>query len=110
MRDRTVVWWLIVGWVGYAILPWYAVDDGFWSFEWLQGGYPLDEDSAPALLQVLYGRWWLTPLVLPLLAPLATAGRRRSDPAFAWILIATGLAGLGYVLLQGFAIGIRGWQ
>jgi len=110
MRDRTVVWWLIVGWIGYAILPWYAIDDGFWSFGWLLDGYPLDDDHAPALLQVLYGKWWLAPIVPPLLAPLALAGRRRSDPAFALILIATGALGLGYVLLQGFAIGIRGWQ
>jgi iron(III) transport system permease protein len=110
MRDRTVVWWLIVGWIGYAFLPWYAIDDGFWSFEWLLDGWPLDDDYAPARLQVLYGKWWLAPIVPPLLLPLATAGRRRSDPAFAWILIAAGLAGLGAVLLQGFAIGIRGWQ
>jgi iron(III) transport system permease protein len=55
MRDRTVVWWLLAGWIGYAVLPWYAVDDGFWSFEWLQDGYPLDEGYAPAFLQVLYG-------------------------------------------------------
>jgi iron(III) transport system permease protein len=111
MRDRAVVGWLIAGWIGYAILPWYAIDDGFWSLGWLQGGYPLDDDYAPALLQVLlYGRWWVAPIALPLLAPLGLAGRRRADPAFALILIAAGVAGLAAVLLQGFAIGIHGWQ
>ena len=59
---------------------------------------------------MLYGKWWLAPIVPPLLAPLALAGRRRSDPAFALILIAAGVTGLGAVLLQGFAIGLRGWQ
>ena len=109
--DRTVVLWLAVGWIGYAILPWYAIDGGFWSFEWLLDDWPLDDDTAPALLQALFfGKWWLAPIVLPLLAPLALIGRRRSDPAFANVLIAIGLVGLGYVLLQGFAIGLRGWQ
>jgi iron(III) transport system permease protein len=109
--ERTVALWLAVGWIGYAILPWYAVDGGFWSFAWLIDDGPLDDDAAPALLQALFfGKWWLGPLALPLLAPLALIGRRRSDPAFANILIAIGLAGLGYVLLQGFAIGLRGWQ
>lgn len=109
--DRTVLLWLAIGWIGYAILPWYGVDDGFWSFAWLFGGYPLDDDTAPALFQALFfAKWWLIPLILPLLAPLALIGRRRSEPAFAALLIATGLVGLGWGLLQGFAIGIRGWQ
>ena len=108
--DRTVRLWLVVGWIGYAILPWYGID-GFWSFEWLFDDYPLDEDSEPAILQALLnGKWWIAPIIPPLLAPLALIGRRRSEPAFANILTAIGLAGLGAVLLQGFAIGLRGWQ
>jgi len=111
MLDRNIRLWLLVGWIGYLILPWYGVDDGFWSFEWLLEDWPLDDDAAPALLQVLlHGKWWLAPLVLPLAAPLLLIGRRRSDPAFATILIAIGILGLGCVLAQGFAIGIRGWQ
>jgi iron(III) transport system permease protein len=108
--DRTVRLWLVVGWSGYAILPWYGID-GFWSFEWLLEGYPLDDDTAPALLQALFfGKWWLAPIGLLLPAPLALIGRQRSEPGFAPLLIALGLAGLGYVLVQGFAIGLRGWQ
>ena len=112
MLDRTVALWLAVGWIGYAVLPWYGVDDGFWAFLWLlEDGWPVEDDAAPAVLQALvHGKWWLGPIALPLLAPLALIGRRRSDPAFARLLIAVGLAGLGYVLLQGFAIGLRGWR
>jgi iron(III) transport system permease protein len=111
MLDRTVLLWLVVGWIGFAILPWYGVDDGFWSFEWLLQDWPFDDDAAPGLLQVLlHDRWWLAPIAPFLLAPLALIGRRRSEPAFAAILIAIGGLGLAYVLAQGFAIGIRGWQ
>ncbi|HEX2478981.1 MAG TPA: hypothetical protein VHK45_06845, partial [Geminicoccaceae bacterium] len=81
--DRTVRLWLAVGWIGYALLPWYGVE-GFWSLQWLLEGWPQDDDAAPALLQALrHGKWWLAPIALPLLAPLALIGRRRSDPAFA---------------------------
>ncbi|MEN8196201.1 MAG: iron ABC transporter permease [Pseudomonadota bacterium] len=103
--------WLTVGMVGYAILPWYVIEDGFWSFLWLVDGWPLDGDYAPGLLQsTLHGKLWLAPVALPLLAPLAVLGRQRSDPILANVLIAAGVAGLAYLALQGFAIGIRGWE
>jgi iron(III) transport system permease protein len=97
--------------VGYAILPWYVIEDGFWSFLWLIDGWPFDGDYAPGLLQTtLHGKLWLAPVALPLLAPLAVLGRQRSDPVLANVLTAAGVAGLAYLLLQGFAIGIRGWE
>jgi iron(III) transport system permease protein len=102
---------LAVGWIGFLILPWYAIEDGFWSLAWLADGYPADSDYAPALLQALWhGKIWLLPIALPLLPPLALLGRRRGDPGFGQILIACGALGLAYLLVQGFAIGIRGWQ
>ena len=59
---RSLVLWLAVGWIGYAILPWHAIEDGFWTFAWLGGGYPLDLDYAPALLQGLgHARPWFLP-------------------------------------------------
>jgi iron(III) transport system permease protein len=100
-----------VGLVGYTILPWYVIEDGFWSPDWLFDGWPLDDDYAPGLLQTLsHGKLWLAPVVLPLLAPLVVLGRKRSDPFLAKVLIASGVAGLAYVALQGFTIGIRGWE
>ena len=108
--DRNVALWTCAGWVGYALLPWYGVD-GFWSFEWLIDDWPLDDGAAPAPLQVvLHGKWWLLPIALPLLAPLLLVGRRRSEPAFGHLLIGIGLLGLALLALQGFGIGIRGWQ
>jgi iron(III) transport system permease protein len=109
--DRTVALWLAVGLIGYVILPWYAIEDGFWSFEWLLGGYPTDSDFAPAILLVFIdGKAWLAPIVLFLIAPFALVGRQRTDPFFSTLLICAGLGGLAYLMLQGFSIGIRGWN
>jgi iron(III) transport system permease protein len=100
-----------MGWAGFLILPWYGVDGGFWSFEWLLDGYPADDDYAPALAQVLlHGKIWLAPVALLLLPPLALLHRTRSEPGYAQVLIACGAVGLAYLLFQGFAIGLRGWS
>ena len=53
---RTTGLWLLIGLFGYAILPWYALKRGFWSFEW--GAQFGEQLSAPALFNVLnYGRF-----------------------------------------------------
>ncbi|MDJ0942836.1 MAG: iron ABC transporter permease [Kiloniellales bacterium] len=108
--NRTVLLWLAAGWVGFAILPWYAIEEGFWGFEWVLDGYPLDPDAAPALVQVFLGKPWLAPLALCLLAPLGVAGRAKADPRFASVLLAAGGGGLAYFFLQAFAIGLGGWE
>ena len=43
-----LIFWIIAGWVGYLLIPWYGVEDGFFRFEWLFDGYPFDLDYAPA--------------------------------------------------------------
>ncbi|MEE8057990.1 MAG: hypothetical protein V3T17_09155, partial [Pseudomonadales bacterium] len=53
---------------------------------------------------------WLAPLLLFLVLPIATWGRIKSDPFYSNLLIFSGLGGLGYLLAQGFAIGISGWE
>ena len=102
--------WCGVGWVGFAILPWYGIYDGFWSFDWL-AGFPLGSDEAPGGIQALvHDRWWLLPIAPLLLAPLSLWRKNRHDPAFANTLIGIGAAGLAVTLGQGFAIGISGWE
>ena len=109
--NRTAAAWLIVGLIGFCALPWYVLDDGLWSFEWLFDGYPFDTDYAPALFLLLQGeKLWLAPIALFLLLPLIALGSgNRRDYVSTVLLIAGGL-GLGYLLLQGFSIGIRGWN
>ncbi|WP_323770662.1 iron ABC transporter permease [Antarctobacter sp.] len=106
-----LIFWIIAGWVGFCILPWYGVEDGFWSFEWLMNGYPFDEDFAPAAFLIAQReKLWLAPLVIPLALPLLVLGRLKSDPLFARILIIAGALGFGWLIAQGFGIGIRGFN
>lgn len=106
-----LIFWIIVGWVGFAILPWYGIEDGFFGFEWLFGGYPTDPDYAPAAVLAATGaKLWLGPLVLPLLAPLLILRRRKTEAIYAQVLIVSGAVGFAYLLAQGFGIGIRGWS
>ncbi|NOZ32946.1 MAG: iron ABC transporter permease [Alphaproteobacteria bacterium] len=103
--------WLMAGWVGLLLIPWYGVEDGFFSFEWLFGGYPFDADFSPALFLMLAGKkLWLAPLFPLALGPLFVLGRTRTDPLFAKVLIICGALGFGYLIGQGFSIGLRGWQ
>jgi len=102
--------------VGYCLLPWYIQEDGFWGFEWLVDGYPFDPDYAPALFLIMQGeKLWLAPLLPALLLPLpglfglrdsSVDGARRS----ANILIIAGVAGLAWLAIQGYGIGLRGWN
>ena len=38
--DRPALGLLLVFLAGVALFPWYMLQDGFWSFQWLSG-YPL---------------------------------------------------------------------
>jgi len=100
VRDRRVLILMAIGLLGFAILPWYAIEDGFFSIEWLPY-YPRDPELAPAILQT--AKPWLYPLLLPLLAPLLAKKRPG-------ILILSGGIGLVYTLAQGFVIGPLGWN
>ncbi|SMH39768.1 ABC transporter permease [Azospirillum agricola] len=104
MRPRSAIW-LALGWVGFALLPWFAGS----------GTQPTLAPPAPgpagsALIDGLTsGRWWLLPVALPLLLALAVTALpslRARQPA---ALLAGGAFGLAWVAAQGFAIGLDGW-
>src|SRR5690242_9980305 len=103
MRRETLVWWL-AGWVGFALLPWYAIEAGFFSFAWL-ADYPTKPAAAPALVLALaHGRWWLLPTGLVLLMP--AFARAARPERLGTVLLSTGVAGLAWTLAQGFLIGL----
>ena len=73
---------------------------------WYQTGAPL----GGIVGEVLAGRWWLLPPVLALAgaAVLATLGQRNAATG-RWLVLC-GFGGFAYLLVQGFAIGLRGWN
>ena len=93
-----------------VVLPWYAIQDGFWSTGWLRS-YPLSSDAAPALFLWLQGRnLWLLPIGLLGLAALFAGLRGYPQAVQARLLTTLGLAGIVYMLVQGFVFGLRGWN
>lgn len=107
----TVLLWTAVGLAGFVLLPWYGLDDNFFTLSWLLDGYPFDDNVAPALFLILQGqKLWLAPMGLVLVLPMLLYGRRKSDPFFGRLLVALGAVGLTYFLLQGFGIGLKGFQ
>ena len=114
--NKSTCLWLALGIVGFCILPWYVQEDGFWNFEWLIDGYPFDPDYAPALFLVLQGeKLWLSPLLVFLLLPLIALTDRGSQPVAssryrANVLLLAGFLGLLWVAIQGYSIGLRGWN
>ncbi|MEZ5778570.1 MAG: iron ABC transporter permease [Paracoccaceae bacterium] len=105
-----LIFWIIAGWVGFCLLPWYGVEE-FWHFEWLLDGWPLDIDHAPAVFLLAQGeKLWLLPMLPALIAPLLVLRRRKTDPVFAKELLAAGAFGFAWLTAQGLGIGIRGWN
>lgn len=106
-----LIFWIIAGWAGFGLLPWYGIEDGFWSFDWLVDGYPFDEDFAPAAFLIAQGeKLWLAPLLLPLALPLLALRHSKSDAAYARLLVIAGALGFAWMIVQGFSIGIRGYN
>jgi iron(III) transport system permease protein len=105
-----LIFWIVIGWLGFAVLPWYGIED-FWTLEWLIDGYPFDSDYAPGLFLIGQGeKLWLSPLVLPLLGALAAVSLPKTHPNYARVLIISGGFGLAWLIAQGFGIGLRGWN
>jgi iron(III) transport system permease protein len=94
-----------------VLLPWYAIEDGFWSLKWLWGGYPMAAESAPALfLWAKAANLWLLPIGVLVLALLLVVLRRLSAATLGRLLTVLGAAGITYMLAQGFLFGLKGWN
>ncbi len=66
---RTAALWLLVGAIGYCLLPWHMADGGFWSFGWVTGIF--SSENASALAQVLgQGRLYLAAPLIAFREPL----------------------------------------
>src|SRR5205809_2012930 len=106
---KAIAFWLAVGTAGFSLVPWYALEGSLFSTDWIRGY--AGKEAAPALVQGLrHGRIWLLPLGSLLLAGLALLSPRFERALRARGLLALGAAGFLYLLLEGFAIGPRGWS
>ncbi|WP_456386575.1 ABC transporter permease [Profundibacter sp.] len=104
---RTVIQWLIVGFVGFILLPWYMVDDGFFTFQWLAAFG--EQGNGSALMQVLaHGRFWLFGPLLALLGITAALLMIPDKVKAAKTIAALSAAGIIYTALQGLIIVRRG--
>lgn len=100
--SRATLGWIVLGWAGFAILPWYGFDRAASS---TLNSYIIESSG---LLRGLNGAWWLLPIIAPLLMALRPALSRSHKADGEW-LVAAGLLGLALILLQGFTIGLNGW-
>jgi iron(III) transport system permease protein len=100
--SRAILGWIVLGWVGFALLPWYGFDRTAVS---TLADYFV---SGSALILGLKGAWWLLPILVPLCLALVPVIRPSAQARGNW-LIASGLLGLILIVLQGFSIGLNGW-
>ncbi|WP_245275127.1 iron ABC transporter permease [Mesorhizobium sp. LSHC412B00] len=97
---RSALPWVMAAWASFVLLPWYKVEGGFLSFDWLAQ----PADATPAIMLALGGRPWLLPIILPLL--LASWLVARNNPKS---LAVAGAAGLLWLAIEGFSIIHSGW-
>lgn len=104
---HTVIRWLIVGFFGFILLPWYMVDDGFFTFRWLAAFG--EQGNGSALMQVFgHGRFWLFGPLLALLGITGALVMISDGVKAAKTIAALSAAGIIYTVLQGLIIVRRG--
>ena len=98
---RTAGLWLLIGLAGYALLPWYMVAGGFWSFAWLA---VFSSDARSAVLWAFADRAWLFLPLIGFLGAGATLLLARAPLAMARGLALSGSLGLVLMAFQGLVI------
>jgi len=97
---------LLLGWLGYALLPWYFVEGmSLTEFGWL-AGYPLGKAGSALALALSGQAPWLLPIGVALVAATAVMSS-RDTPRVATVLVWAGLAGMVLFFAQGFAIALE---
>jgi iron(III) transport system permease protein len=101
--------WTAAGIAAALLLPWYAIEDGFWRFAWLRDLSAEDSFSVARYL-IAGDRIWLAPPLIALGAAVAALQWVRDRRHLGLWLAGLGCFGLAAVLVQGFAIGLTGWS
>src|SRR5712692_1220944 len=101
---RSAIAWSLLGGIGFLLLPWYAMADGFWGLGWLPR-ILTDRDVAPGIVQsARFGRVWLSVPGVALLGALSSAVLTGGRAALGRRLMILGGGGFLFTLGQGFAI------
>jgi len=109
--NATVSLWLAVGFLGCLLLPWYGIEDGFFSFEWMVSDYLFDSDYAPLFWHLFMGeKLWLAPLIMPFIISGLALFAPNDSKLKTYLFLIGGGVGLFWLFAQGLSIGIRGWQ
>ena len=109
--NATVSLWLAVGFLGCLLLPWYGIEDGFFSFEWMISDYLFDSDYAPLFWHLFMGeKLWLAPLIMPFIISGLALFAPNDSKLKTYLFLIGGGVGLFWLFAQGLSIGIRGWQ
>lgn len=100
---RITYLWLAVAAFGFAVLPWFQQEDGFFRFLWLNSRFLSTPETAPGLFQAIsFGQAGLWPivglLVLAGLLPLIPLTRRLQGLG----LILVGLLGMAWMTWIGW--------
>lgn len=99
---------LAVGLAALVLVPWYRIEGGFYGLGWL-AEFPLSNAVAPGILQMVSeGRVWLFGVLgfflMGAIARIVPDTEKRGA-----LLVIAGSLGLGFLVLQGLAIGFSGW-
>jgi len=83
--------------------------DGFFSIEWLLY-YSFEDYGSAVAVAFANKQYWLLPIIIPLLLPLLAFNSKQNTRFYSNLFIYSGIIGFVYLFLQGFSIGIRGWN
>ena len=110
MNVRAPLAWSAAGLIAAALLPWYALEDGLASGDWLSGLWSSKDYASGVSQAIEHGRWWLAPALLVLVACLVVSFAPLAQRRRGALLVATSCIGLLLFGAQAFAIGLRGWS
>jgi iron(III) transport system permease protein len=110
IEQRKILRVVLLCLIGYAALPWYALDNGLLNTAWISGVLS-DPKSASGIFQALrFERAWLWIGLIPIaggaLAAFCTPHRMQRGK----ILVVTGALTVVLLLIQGLTIGAAGWS
>jgi iron(III) transport system permease protein len=101
--SRSTIAWIALAWAAFLLMPWYIGGDS-------GALLSLVSPARSGLVLGASGAVWLLPLLVPLLvAARPLVGPLSRDAAGPW-LVTAGILGLALLALQGFAVGISGWN